>query len=60
MAKKKEENKIPEERTTVTTKEVADLRAKLEEHDVLLGRIKTGIQTLETMVSQLKERNRLR
>lgn len=57
---KKQEVKEKKEPMPEFTAEIAELKAKLKEHDELLGRIKTGIQTLETMVSQLKERNRLR
>jgi hypothetical protein len=60
MAKKKEEKTPADLEPTASAKDIAELKAKLKEHDELLGRIKLGIQALETMVLQLKERNRLR
>lgn len=58
MANKKEENKAVE--PSAQDKELAVLKAKLEEHQKAIEGFRTSFQNFDTKIKNLIERNRLR
>jgi hypothetical protein len=60
MTKKKEEKQESGWTTIATEKDLAEMKAKIEEHTQIIENFRISFQNLETLISKLKERNRLR